>query len=84
MLNIRFCFLYGKCHLITIDENLVSLQKFLEIIKQLLPPFREIDDYLYVVSGKPPHLLNINDEEQFNEYQTLITTGCFIWMKLKR
>lgn len=84
MLKIRFCFLYGKCYLITIDENLMSLKRFIEILEEILPPFREIDDYLYVVSGKPPHLLDVNDENKFNEYQTLITTGCYIWMKLKR
>ena len=83
MMKIRFCFLYGKCHLITIDENLMTFQRFIQIIEQILPPFRELDDYLYAVSGKPPHLLDLHSEQLFNQNQELITTGSYIWIKLK-
>jgi hypothetical protein len=82
MPNFRVSILYGKCHLVTIKENIVTLEILRKTIKNLLPPFREIDDYLYVVSGKPPHKLNLNNEEEFNEHRTLITSGCYIWMKL--
>ncbi|CAF3376640.1 unnamed protein product, partial [Rotaria sp. Silwood2] len=41
-----------------------------------------INDYLYVVSGKPPHKLNINNEQGFNEHRILITNDCYTWMKL--
>jgi hypothetical protein len=82
MPNFRVCFLPGKYHLVTINENVVTLESFRKIIENLLPPFREIDNYFYVVSGKPPQKLNLNNEEEFNEHRTLITTGCYIWMKL--
>jgi hypothetical protein len=82
MLNFRVCILYGKSYPVTINENIVSLENFRKTIKNLLPPFRELDDYFYVVSGKPPHKLNLNNEEEFNQHRTLITTGCYIWMKL--
>lgn len=84
MANIRFCFLYGKSYLIKIDENLITLDYFRKIIENLLPPFREINDFIYVVSGKPPRMLNINNEQEFNEHQTLITNGCYIFIKLIR
>ena len=84
--NAKFSSLYSLWEiiiLVTINENIVSLETFRKTIKNLLPPFRELDDYLcYVVSGKPPHILNLNNEEEFNEHQTLITNGCYIWMKL--
>ncbi len=82
MPSFRICFLYGKCHLITINEDVVTLQSLRKTIENLLPPFREINDYIYVVSGKPPHKLNLNNEEQFNEHRTLITNGSYIWIKL--
>jgi hypothetical protein len=82
MPSFRVCILYGKSYPVTINENIVSLESFRKTIKNLLPPFRELDDYLYVVSGKPPHKLNLNNEEEFNEHRTLITSGCYIWMKL--
>lgn len=84
MTNFRVCFLYGKSYSVIINENIVTLTSFRKTIENLLPPFREIDDFIYVVSGKPPHKLNINDEKQFNEHQTLITNGCYIFMKLIR
>ena len=79
----RISFLYGKCHLVTIDENPITLEGFRKTIKNVLPPCREIDDYFYVVSGKPPHQLNINNDQEFNQHRTLITSGCYIWIKLK-
>jgi hypothetical protein len=82
MPNFRVCFLYGKCHLVTINEDIVTLSSFRKTIENLLSPFRELNDYLYVVSGKPPHKLNLNNEDEFNQYRTLITNGCYIWMKL--
>ena len=81
MPSFRVCFLYGKYYHVTIDEDIVTLESFQKTIKNILPPFRELDDYVYVVSGKPPHRLNLNNEEEFNEHRTLITTGCYIWMK---
>jgi hypothetical protein len=82
MPNFRICFLYGKCHLITINEDLITLDSFRKTIERLLPPFREVNDYIYVVSGKPPRKLNLNNEEEFNVYRTLITHGCYVWVKL--
>jgi hypothetical protein len=82
MPNFRVCFLYGKYYQVTINENIVTLESFRKTIQTLLPPFREIDNYLYVVSGKPSHKLNLNNEEEFNEHRTLITDGCYIFMKL--
>jgi len=82
MPNFRVSFLYGKCYQVTINEDIVTLSSFRKTIESLLLPFRELNDYLYVVSGKPPHKLNINNEEEFNEYRTLITNGCYIWIKL--
>lgn len=83
MATFRVCFLYGKCYLVTINEKLINLDSFRQTIERLLPPFRELDDYLCVVSGKPPHILNLDNEQEFNEHRTLITSGCYIWMKLK-
>ena len=82
MPSFRVSFLYGKTYQVTINETPVTLESFRKTIENLLLPFREIDDYFCVVSGKPPHHLNLRKEEQFNEHRTLITTGCYIWMKL--
>ena len=83
MVQFRLCFLYGETCQIEIEDKILELKRFRQLIKDLLPPYRDLNDYLYIVSGKPPHLLNINDEQQFNQHQTLITNGCYIWMKLK-
>lgn len=83
MAHFRVYFLYGKYHQVKIDENPVTLETFRRTIENVLPPLREINDYMCVVSGKPPHKLDLNNEEQFNEHRTLITSGCYIWMKLK-
>ncbi|CAF3208988.1 unnamed protein product [Rotaria sp. Silwood2] len=82
MLIFRVYFLYGKSHLGTINADIVTLKNFRKTIDNPLPPFREINDYLYVVSGKPPHKLNINNEQGFNEHRILITNDCYTWMKL--
>jgi hypothetical protein len=82
MVIFRVSILYGKCHLVTINENLITSQSFRKTIENVLPPFREINDYFYVVSGKPLHKLNVNNEEEFNHHRTLITDGCYVWMKL--
>ena len=84
MSTFRVCFLYGKSHLVTTKENLITLEHFRKTIEQLLPPFREINDFIFVVSGKPPYQLNLNNEEEFNQHRTLITSGCYIFMKLIR
>ncbi|CAF0764501.1 unnamed protein product [Rotaria sordida] len=83
MATFRICFLYGKNSTVTINENPIRLEIFRKTIENILPPCRDLNDYIYVVSGKPPHKLNINNEEEFNEHRTLITSGCYIWIKLK-
>lgn len=82
MATFRLCFLYGATHLVTIAEQPISLKSLRETIVRLLPPFRELSDYLFIVSGKPPCQLDLNDEEKFNEHRTLITDGSYLWMKL--
>ena len=83
MPSFRLCFLYGKSHCITIDKKIVDLENLRKSIQEVLPPLREIDDYICIVSGKPPWKLNLNDENEFNQHRTLITDGCYVWMKLK-
>ena len=83
MPTFRLCFLYGRSYSVTIDEDVVTLPSLRKTIETHLPPLREMDEYMCVVSGKPPHRLNLDDEQEFNEYRTLITTGCYVWMKLK-
>ncbi|CAF3924562.1 unnamed protein product [Rotaria sp. Silwood1] len=83
MARCRISFLYGKYYEVTINENPITLENFRKTIENILPPCRDINDYFYVVSGKPPHKLNINNEEEFNQHRTLITSGCYIWIKLK-
>lgn len=84
MTTFRLCFLYGKSHMVTINESPITLETLRKTIEKLLPPFREMNDYFYVVSGKPPHKLNLNNKEEFNQHRTLITSGCYLFMKLIR
>lgn len=81
MPTFRLCFLYGSHHIVTIDEPIITLKSLRKEIETRLPSFRQLNDYIYYISGKPPHILNLNNEEEFNKHQTLITDGCYIWMK---
>jgi hypothetical protein len=81
MPSFRLCFLHGDLRLITIDEQPITFERFRQCIVDNLPARQQLTDYQYVVSGKPPHQLNVNDENQFNEHRTLITDGSFVWMK---
>lgn len=83
MPEFRLSFLYGQSHLISIDEQTVNLSSLKQRINENLPFSREIDDYICVVSSKPPQILDLNDEQKFNEHRLLITNGCYIFMKLK-
>ena len=82
MVRFRLCVLYGKTFEINVEKELIEREEFRRLVKEILPPFRELNDYFYTVSGKPPHQLNINDDEQFNAHRTLITNGSYVWMKL--
>jgi hypothetical protein len=81
MPTFRICFLYGSYYLITIDESTVTLKSLRKEIEKLLPSFRQLNDYSCYISGKPPHILNLNNEQEFNKHQALITDGCYIWLK---
>lgn len=82
MVRFRLSILYGKTFEINIENFPIELEQLRQLIKNVLPPFRDFDDYFYTISGKPPHQLNLNDEEQFNKHRTLITNGTYLWMKL--
>ena len=81
MPNFRICFLYASYHPVTIDESIVTLQSLRKEIERYLPKYRELKDYQCVISGKPPHILNLNNEDEFNQHRLLITDGCYIWLK---
>ena len=81
MPSFRLCFLYGNYYPITIDEPVISLETLRKEIQNRLPKYREIKDYTCTVSGKPPHRLDLNNEEEFNKYRLLITDGSYVWLK---
>ncbi|CAF1501535.1 unnamed protein product, partial [Adineta steineri] len=79
MPSFHICILHGSYHDVKIDEPIVTLESLRREIEShlpQLPKYREIKNYSCTISGKPPHKLNLNNEEEFSKHQTLITNGC--------